>query len=194
VCSTRRADRLSPEWLRAQRGFPLPRQLSVSEDAVEAFRRAPSSSRNRPRPWPTPETAFPRLSKFEAARTAKNTGSSGAIKQAFRTCKLPVFVLFAYATFYYKAHYEGDGHIDKKSSAAMDIRTWPMVIIASLLTGPSRSARLAWPSRSTSRTPPPLPPSPHHTAAKRHHGTKRKRARAIAPGSDDGATAQKKDS
>ena len=46
-----------------------------------------------------------------------------AILEAFRTYKLPVFVLFVDATFDYKAHYEGDGHIDKKNSAATDIRT-----------------------------------------------------------------------
>ena len=37
-----------------------------------------------------------------------------AILEAFRTYKLPVFVLFVDATFDYKAHYEGEGHIDKK--------------------------------------------------------------------------------
>ena len=35
--------------------------------------------------------------------------TSTTIKQAFRTYKLPGVILFADATFDYKAHYEGDG-------------------------------------------------------------------------------------
>jgi len=46
-----------------------------------------------------------------------------AILEAFRTYKLHVFVLFVDVTFDYKAHYEGEGHIDKKNSAATAIRT-----------------------------------------------------------------------